>query len=146
MKFEKTSLEDIVNFHKISHRLITSGQPEESQFQLIKDYGCEVVINLASKSTLQNEQKTAEALGMKYIHIPVDFKNPLESDFSQFSEAMTSNNTIPILVHCIANMRASAFVYRYRHEILGIDKLVAEKDLLSVWKPTGIWQKFLQWQ
>lgn len=41
------SLQDIVNYRKISDPAASSGQPEEMQFKDIAEAGFEVVINLA---------------------------------------------------------------------------------------------------
>ena len=55
---------------------------------------------------------------MIYIHIRVDFQNPTDQDFSQFSSVMDRLKDVPVHVHCIANYRVSAFLYRYRRDVL----------------------------
>ena len=49
-----------------------------------------------------------------------------------------------VWVHCAANMRVSAFVYRYRTEVLGESASVAAEDLRRIWEPTGVWRAFLR--
>ena len=62
---------------------------------------------------------------MTYIHIPVDFQNPTDQDFEQFCAVMEQLKDDRVHVHCIANYRVSAFFYRYRRDVLGIDEAKA---------------------
>ncbi len=57
---------------------------------------------------------------------------------------MEAHKDRPIFVHCAMNMRVSAFVYLYRHLILGIPMSVANDSMLTVWQPNPIWQKFIE--
>ena len=47
-----------------------------------------------------------------------------------------------IFVHCAANKRVSAFVYLYRI-CQGVDELIARQDLVKIWTPNQIWEKFI---
>jgi hypothetical protein len=49
----------------------------------------------------------------------------------------------PMHVHCIANYRVSAFFYRYRCTILGMDAARAQVDLDQVWQPGPVWTAFI---
>ncbi len=80
---------------------------------------------------------------MAYIHIPVDFKNPSEKDFDRFSDLLGGLNWDDTWIHCAANMRVSAFIYRYRCEVLNEDREEAKKDLKKIWEPIGVWKKFI---
>ena len=139
-------LDDIYNYLGIEGVYATSGQPSESQFQLIRDAGYEVVINLAPRSVLENsvveEKSILQDLGIEYIHIPVDFKNPTEEDFRSFQSSLDGD--WKVWVHCAANMRVSAFTYRYRTKILGHDESEAFADLQKIWSPIGVWSEFIQ--
>ena len=83
------------------------------------------------------------ALGMTYIHIPVDFQNPTDQDFDQFCSIMEQLKEVPVHVHCIANYRVSAFFYRYRRDVLGMDEAEARADMEDVWHPEGVWATFV---
>ena len=139
-------LDDIYNYLGIEGVYATSGQPSESQFQLIRDAGYEVVINLAPTSVLENsvveERSILHKLGLNYVHIPVDFRNPTEDDFQSFLSNL--NGAEKVWVHCAANMRVSAFTYRYRTKVLGQDEKEAMTDLQKIWDPIGIWSEFIQ--
>ena len=142
-----TELEGIYNYRNIEGLYATSGQPSEAQFRLIRDAGYEAVINLAPTSKLENsvvhEAEVLAALGLPYIHIPVDFKHPTEADFEAFVQGLRAHEGRKIWVHCAANMRVSAFTYRYRKRVLGEDEAVAAEDLAAIWTPTSVWQAFI---
>ena len=142
-----TSIEKIYNYLPIADRFTTSGQPNERQFGLIRDAGFEVVVNLAPKSVLENSLKdegaVLDGLGITYIHIPVDFANPTEEDFTAFVASLQENSGRKVWVHCAANMRVSAFTYRYRRAVLGEDENTAGPDLHKIWEPFGVWKKFI---
>lgn len=147
LKFESKSIEHIYNYVPISNKLSTSGQPSKSELQKIKDAGFSAVINLAphnAENSLDNETAIVTDLGLTYIHIPVDFRNPTVDDFGKFVEAMNSMAERNVWVHCAANMRVSAFVYKYRREILVESDVTALKDLHRIWKPSGVWKSFVE--
>ena len=138
--------ESIYNWLRLDDRITTSGQPSESQLADVRALGVRHIINLGLHShekALPDEAASAGRLGMMYIHIPVDFKNPTDEDFAQFCSAMATLKEVPVHVHCIANYRVSAFFYRYRHEILGMEKAQARADLERVWQPNGVWAAFI---
>ncbi len=81
---------------------------------------------------------------MEYIHIPVDFQNPTDQDFQQFCAVMERLKDVPVHVHCIANARVSAFFFRYRRDVLGIDETQAHAEMEAVWQPRGVWVDFVE--
>ena len=143
------SLSDIFNFIQLDERVATSGQPTEAQFGLVKDAGYTTVINLAPKShenALGNEDEILEAMGIRYIHLPVVFTNPKRGDFDRFIDAFESCDDDRIWVHCAANMRVSAFFFKYRTERLGWSLDEAKSDLHRIWEPAKlnrVWQEFI---
>ena len=146
LKVSGDTLAGIYNAHRVSERVFTSGQPTEVQFHAIRDAGYEAVINLAphdAENALPDEASLVTALGLDYIHIPVDFSRPTEKDFQQFVSAMSACSGARLLIHCAANMRVSAFMYRYRCDIEGMDRQQARNDLRRVWEPFGVWKKFV---
>jgi len=131
----------IYNFRRLSPTLTTSGQPDEAQFTMLRDSGVETVINLAlstSPRALADEAATLAALGLRYLHIPVEFTAPTDADFEAFADAMDGLGDMPVHVHCAANMRVSAFLYRYRIERLGWTEAQAQPDLDAIWEPDPV--------
>lgn len=141
------SLTDIYNYRQASPELATSGQPKEQQFAAISAAGYDVVINLAlhddPRYSLPDEAATVRALGMDYVHIPVQFAAPTQSDLTTFFEAMDRSRGRKIWVHCAANMRVTAFLGLYRALREGWESEPAFELMDSVWKPNEIWAAFI---
>src|SRR5262249_9483708 len=132
--------ETIYNWRRLDERITTSGQPTEPQLADIQALGVRAVVNLGlhtHEKALPDEAASVSRLGMTYIHIPVDFQDPTEQDFEQFCSAMADLHDVPVHVHCIANYRVSAFLYRYRRDVLGMQDAQARTDLEAIWHPEG---------
>ena len=74
-------MKDIYNYQFLDEKLSSSGMPTAEQMKEVAEAGVRVVINLAlvtSQGALPEEDKVVESLGMKYIHIPVEWNNPAE--------------------------------------------------------------------
>jgi len=106
-----------------------------------------VVINLAPSSRLEgaviDEAEILDSEKLEYIHIPVDFNNPSNEDFEKFVSNIERYQGKKIWVHCAANMRVSAFVYKYRREILKLPHHEIFGDMELIWKPNKTWTTFL---
>ena len=138
--------ETIYNWRRLDDRMTTSGQPTEPQLADIHALGVRHIINLGLHShekALPDEAASVSRLGMTYIHIPVDFQKPTDRDFDQFCSVMGQLKDVPVHVHCIANYRVSAFFYRYRRDVLGMDEAQARADMELVWRPNGVWATFV---
>ena len=130
----------ITNWRKIDPHLTTSGQPGEDDLARLAAMGVEAVVNLGlhtHERALPDERASVEALGMAYVHIPVPWDAPDDDHFAAFLAAMADHAGQVIHVHCIMNYRVSAFVYRWRRDVLGHDEGAARAELLAVWDP---WQ------
>lgn len=136
----------IYNWRRLDDRITTSGQPSEAELAAIRDLGVRDIINLALHShekSLPDEARTVSDLGMRYIHIPVDFQNPTEADFDAFCSIMAELSGRPVHVHCIANYRVSAFFYRYRRDVLGMEEAAIRPDVGAIWQPNAVWEAFM---
>jgi len=137
---------DIYNWRRLDACITTSGQPTEAQLAEIQALGVTHIINLGLHShekALPDETISVGALGMTYIHIPVAFDAPTEQDFADFCAAMAEIGDASVHVHCIVNMRVSAFFYRYRRDVLGLDEALARAAKDSIWRPGGVWATFI---
>ena len=138
--------ETIYNWRRLDDRITTSGQPTEQQLADIRALGVRHIINLGLHShekALPGEAASVGRLGMTYIHIPVNFQNPTDEDFAKFCSAMEESKEVPVHVHCIANYRVSAFFYRYRRDVLGMNEAKARAEMEQVWQPEGVWASFV---
>lgn len=136
----------IYNWLRLDKWVTTSGQPTEPELVEILALGVRHIVNLGLHShpkALPDEAASVAALGMSYIHMPVDFQAPTDADFERFRAVMDALKDVPVHVHCIANYRVSAFFYRYRRTVLGMEEARARADLEQVWQPEGVWTTFI---
>ena len=140
------TLEEITHFLRISDAIGTAGQPTAEQFADIKAAGYEVVVNLAmpnSTNALPNEGALVAEQGMDYVHIPVVWERPTIGDLEQFFEVMDRYRGTRVFVHCAMNMRVSVFIFLYRVIWQGTAPDLAYMDVLRIWQPNPVWQRFL---
>jgi uncharacterized protein (TIGR01244 family) len=139
-------LAGIYNYRPLSERIATSGQPTEDQLAAIAAAGYQVVVNLAlheGEYALPDEGAIIEALGMQYVHIPVQWERPTPGDLKRFFGVMETHGGDKVWVHCAANMRVSIFMALYRVLTLGWALDEALVDVHALWTPNEIWQRFL---
>lgn len=143
-----SSLSNVTAFVALAPDLATSGQPTREQFAVIAAEGYQAVINLAlstSDNAIAEEGAIVAGLGLTYVHIPVDFKSPTPADLDLFLGVMRALEGRRKWVHCVVNMRVSAFCYHYLRHVRGLDETAARSPLLVQWAPTmpSVWESFL---
>ena len=135
----------IFNWLEVDARLTSSGQPSAADIAGLHALGVTVIVNLGPhdhEKALPGEAGIVEGLGMRYVHIPVDFAEPREADYARFSEVMAQTRGERVHIHCIANARVTAFLYRYRREA-GTPEPELRAMLDRVWRPGGVWARFI---
>ncbi|MEZ4728601.1 MAG: protein tyrosine phosphatase family protein [Caldilineaceae bacterium] len=140
------ALMEIYNFLPIDERWATAGQPTVEQFAAIKAAGYEVIINLGmpdSPRAVLNEAEMVAAQGIDYVAIPVVWEAPTAADLAAFFAAMQAHQAEKRFVHCIANMRVSAFTFLYRVLVLDVPVDEARQSLHQIWEPNPIWRQFI---
>ncbi len=146
------SIEDIYNFVQIDDMHATAGQPTKDEYSAIAAAGYTVVINLAAEESTNydpQEAKRVSALGLEYLHIPVIWTNPTSADYDQYVQTMKTHADAHRFVHCIANMRVSAFTYLYRIIEEGVAEADARATMHRIWKPGEthpVWDTFIREQ
>jgi len=140
------ALDEITNFRQYSSSFASSGQPTREQFQTIADNGFERVVYIAftnNQNALSDADQLIKSLGMEYMHVPVDFNNPLPDDFYAFADSMQRNTGKKTLLHCQVNARATAFSFLYRVIYEDVPVAEAKADMNTVWQPNAVWRDFI---
>ena len=139
-------LETIRNYQRVHADLASAGQIGYEQSPLLEQEGYEVVVNLATADPRLNAEEGFRVTqsGLTYVQIPVVWQAPTVEDVEMFFDVMEANEGRKVFVHCVANMRASAFVYLYRTLIEGVDEAEARATMNEVWDPIGSTQ-YPQW-
>jgi protein tyrosine phosphatase (PTP) superfamily phosphohydrolase (DUF442 family) len=136
----------INNFRQYSPVFASAGQPTREQFQVLKDNGFERVVYIAFSNVgaaISDEDAVVKGLGMEYLHVPVDFNQPLAADFYAFADSMQRAQGKKTLLHCQVNARATAFSFLYRviYDELSVEQ--AKADMNTVWQPNAVWRDFI---
>ena len=142
------SLNEITNYVRMADDIGSSGQPSREQFGAIAEAGFGVVVNLAlptSDHAVAEEGSIVTGLGMRFVHIPVDFTAPTLDDLRQFIGVMEAFRGSKIWVHCVVNMRVSAFLYHYLGKVRGLPEAQCRSPVLEKWAPQmdEVWKAFL---
>lgn len=106
----------IGNFGQMDERYYRGAQPVKGDYQALKDLGVNTVIDLRNDPT-DYEKTEVEALGMKYINIPMSgWKSPKDRDLNTFLGLLENPETGTIFVHCKAGIHRTGVagaVYRF---------------------------------
>lgn len=142
------ALERIYNHRAIDDRLGSSGQPTVTQLADIAEAGYTTVINLAlhddPRYSLPDEAGTVASLGMRYVHIPVQFGRPTRDDLKAFFDAMDGCRGEKVWVHCAANLRVTAFLGLYWALREQRSREQAFALMREVWRqPDPVWDAFI---
>jgi protein tyrosine phosphatase (PTP) superfamily phosphohydrolase (DUF442 family) len=139
------ALNEITNFRQYNGSFASAGQPTLKQFQAIKDNGFERIVYIAftNGNAVADEDQIVKGLGMEYMQVPVDFSNPLPSEFYAFADSMRRNTDKKTLLHCVVNARATAFSFLYRVIYDDVPVVDAKADMNTVWQPNAVWRDFI---
>ena len=101
----------IRNFLQVSTDICTGAQPAVTHYELLKARGVKTVLNLRTpgEHRWEEEKKLVEDLGMKYINIPVVYREPKDSDIDEFLKVTDDPANRPLFIHCTAAIRVGAF-------------------------------------
>lgn len=142
------STAEVFNNIKVNDRLLTGGQPTADQLRDAAAEGFTAVINLATTNppySLEGEAELVKSLGMDYVHIPVDWSNPTDADFTAFEKAMNRLAGEKMLIHCAANYRVTAFYSLYAQKHLYWTDEQAEAFRAQIWAGSDypVWEAFI---
>jgi uncharacterized protein (TIGR01244 family) len=95
-------------------RFFIAGTPTEAGLRRMAREGVKTVIDLRREDEpIGDEAKLAEALGMRYFHIPLKSDAMSFAQANQFLEAMELAGNESVLIHCAGGSRAGAMYGLY---------------------------------
>jgi protein tyrosine/serine phosphatase len=108
----------IKNFGQMDARFYRGAQPKRDDYAALKALGIKTVIDLRDDAT-DYERPSVEALGMKYVNIPMSDKDyPREAEIEQFLKLVDDPSTGAFYVHCAGGRHRTGVmgaVYRFTH-------------------------------
>jgi len=119
----------IKNFGQMDDRFFRGGQPKQDEYQELAALGIKTVIDLRDDPT-SYEKGSVEALGMKYVNIPMsDSSYPEAAKIDAFLKLVDDPSTGKFYVHCAGGRHRTGVagaVYRFNHYNWTYDQVYAE--------------------
>src|SRR5215467_9724174 len=131
---EHLGLAGVHNAGKINEVLYRGAQPHAESFQQLKELGITTIVDLRGegRDQIEWERKKAEALGLRFVHIPVSgWSPPKDEQVAQFLSLFHSNPQEKVFVHCrFGDDRTGVFVAAYR---MAVEKWPAEDAMKEMY-------------
>jgi protein tyrosine phosphatase (PTP) superfamily phosphohydrolase (DUF442 family) len=120
----------IKNFGKMDDRFYRGGQPKKGDYAALKALGIQTVIDLQADPT-NYEKAEVEALGMKYINVPIiDKAYPTDGNIALFMKTINDPSTGVFYAHCAGGRhRTGDMGALYRFEKYGWSYDQAYKEM-----------------
>jgi tyrosine-protein phosphatase SIW14 len=144
----------IKNFGQMDERFFRGAQPKKPEdYQALAALGIKTVIDLRD-DPVDYEKPAVEALGMRYVNIPmIGKKYPKAESVEQFLKLVDNPDTGKFFVHCAGGRHrtgAMGAVYRFKHNGWNFDQVYKEMkdyDFYTSWGH-GDFKKFVEdyWQ
>jgi protein tyrosine phosphatase (PTP) superfamily phosphohydrolase (DUF442 family) len=102
---------EITNARQPIPGVTTGGKPTEAQLQQAKTLGYRTVISLLPEADMPGEAGEVQALGMKFVSIPIANASALtEQNARALAAAMDAPESKPLVLHCASGNRAGALL------------------------------------
>ena len=119
----------IKNFGQMDERFYRGAQPKEEDYKDLAALGVKTVIDLREDPKAY-EKSSVEALGMRYVNIPMsDKKYPNLDQVNQFLKLVDDPITGKFFVHCAGGRHRTGVMgaaYRFNHNHWNFDQVYAE--------------------
>jgi len=144
-----TATVTIKNFGQMDDRFFRGGQPKERDYRQLAGLGITTVIDLQLEPK-DYEKRSVEALGMRYVNIPMSDKDyPETNKIAEFLKLVDDPATGKFFVHCAGGRHRTGVmgaIYRFNRYNWNYDQVYAEMkkyDFYSRWGH-GDMKKFVQ--
>ncbi len=139
----------IKNFGQMDERFFRGGQPKEKQYKELAALGIKTIVDLRDDPE-EYEKREVEALGMRYVHLPMIAKKyPKAETVEEFLKLVDDPSTGKFFVHCAGGRHRTGVlgaVYRFNHYGWNFDQVYSEMkkyDFYTRWGH-GDFKKFVE--
>ena len=139
---EKVRIAGVPNCGKINDHLYRGAQPRDPGLLELKKIGVTTIVDLRSEAPERSgwEEKRAESLGIRFVHIAVnEWSPPTNEQVAQFLSLFRDNPQEKVFVHChYGEDRTGVFVASYR---MAFEKLPPDQALkeMHYFGYNGLW-------
>jgi protein tyrosine/serine phosphatase len=131
---EKLRIAGVPNSGKINDHLYRGAQPRDPGLVELKKLGITTIVDLRGEDQqkINWEEKRAESLGIRFVHIPVSgWSPPTNEQVVQFLRIFRDSPQEKVFVHCrYGDDRTGVFVAIYR---MALEKLPPEQALKEMY-------------
>jgi len=131
---EKLRIAGVPNSGKINDHLYRGAQPRDPGLVELKKLGITTIVDLRDEDqpNINWEEKRAESLGIRFVHIPVSgWSPPTHEQVVQFLRIFRDSPQEKVFVHCrYGDDRTGVFVAIYR---MALEKLPPEQALKEMY-------------
>jgi len=94
---QELGIEGVKNVYRLSPRIITGGQPDtEAGFAELQKLGVKTIVSVTDATP---DEEAAKKYGMKYVHVPMDYKGVSPDQREKILGAATADSE-PVYIHC----------------------------------------------
>jgi tyrosine-protein phosphatase SIW14 len=126
---QPNSATHIKNFGQMDARFYRGSQPKEEDYKDLRTLGIKTIIDLRD-DPVAYEKRTAEALGMRYVNIPMSDKEyPKEEQIATFLKLVNDPTTGAFYVHCAGGRHRTGVIgaiYRFNVDHWNYDQVYTE--------------------
>jgi uncharacterized protein (TIGR01244 family) len=137
-----TDIEGVEARLYLDGRVYIAGQPSQAALEKLKERGVTAVVNLRGPAEMADpklvpydEAAAVSALGMEYVHIPLNGRDfPYTSDAVDRFAAVLGRHTGPVVLHCASGGRVSHLwaAYLIRHRGFSLDAALAHGEAIGI--------------
>ena len=145
---EKLAVRGVNDAGRVTEHLYRGSQPDIASLEELKKLGITTIVDLRGESsrTREAERARAEALGMRFVSIPLGgFSAPNSAQLAQFFSLLRQTPSEKIFIHCrLGHDRTGVFVasYRIAFEHWTPDQALSEMNAFGfnhTWHPSMIY-------
>jgi protein tyrosine/serine phosphatase len=134
---EEPRAHGVANFHQVDEHVYRGAQPTEEGLKSLAKLGVKTIVDLRGGGDHTAwEQKAVEALGMRYVHVPLrGMSAPSDEDVAKvlaLIDSPAASTNWPVFVHCREGKDRTGTViacYRIRHDRWENEKALEEARL-----------------
>jgi uncharacterized protein (TIGR01244 family) len=135
---QKTERPGVTNYTRVDAVVACGGATETGALEGLKKDGFKAVINLREASeagaNIEDNAAKAKALGLNYIHIPINGQAPQPRSVDDFLAAVSNKANHPVFIHCGSANRVGAvwLVKRVLQDGWTVEKATEEAKMIGL--------------
>jgi tyrosine-protein phosphatase SIW14 len=128
---------EVGNFHQVDDHLFRGAEPSAAGLETLAKLGIRTIVDLEpGKTRSRKEQNRAEALGMRYVNVPMSgLVTPSSDQIANALAALQTRSEGPVFVHCRRGKDRTGTVvacYRIAHDHWPNQKALSEARSLGM--------------